>query len=525
LNGAKDYTGAASNTGVIDVTIVFDTLTRLAGVEIGWYPMHTTLDQRVIATFHDTTIGVTESNGASQLIVEAPAAAPLVAACEGERTLAEGRVTLRGPLSPQNAAALRAHVLWLRPQLLGVATSAGLGDRLGLATPGHIAAIRAAGAGVMPIFAQQSIREMQRTNRTPQQVLDDAMWAIFAHNWQGGYGADADHLKTTADIDSCLAAGFTFFTIDPSAHVDPAADTDEGALARKLAALPWADLASSADDLMRRYAGQTVELETQRITITPEALTRAAVKYGAAVAHVAALYRHLAAQSAPFELEISVDETDSPTSHAEHLYIARELLRLGVSWVSLAPRYVGDFEKGVEYRGDLAALAADLAGHAEIARAHGDYKLSLHSGSDKFSVYPIIAELTRGRVHLKTAGTSYLEALRVLAEAEPALFRAILAFAAGRYPTDRATYHVSADVARLPAPASLTDADLPALLEDHDARQILHVTFGSTLAEFNTQINGALRTHAGLYAATLERHFVRHIAPLAVYARGKEANL
>jgi hypothetical protein len=488
--------------------------------------MQITIGHRAIATVNNARLGLTERNGSSQLIVEAPATSPLVAACEGERTVADGNVTLIGPLSPQNAAALRAHVSWLRPQLLGAATSAGMGDRLGLATPGHIAAIRAAGQGVAPIFAQQSIREMQRTNRTPQQVLDDAMWAIFAHNWQGGYGADADHLKTTADIDTCLAAGFTFFTIDPSAHVDPAADTDdEGALARKLAALPWTNLASSADDLMRRYAGQAVELETQRITITPESLTRAAVKYGAAVAHVAALYRHLAAQSAPFELEISVDETDTPTSHAEHLYIVRELLRLGVSWVSLAPRYVGDFEKGVEYRGDLAALAADLAGHAEIARAYGDYKLSLHSGSDKFSVYPIIAELTRGRVHLKTAGTSYLEALRVLAEAEPALFRTILAFAAARYPTDRATYHVSADVARLPAPASLSDADLPALLEDHDARQILHVTFGSTLAEFGAQIKGALHTHAALYAQTLERHFVRHIAPLAVYARGKEAHL
>ena len=155
-------------------------------------------------------------------------------------------------------------------------------------------------------------------------------------------------------------------------------------------------------------------------------MQRAAVKYGRAVAHVAALYRHLASicPAGGFELEVSVDETDTPTSHAEHLFIARELRRLGVRWVSLAPRYVGSFEKGVDYiapgahrpeEGTTDAFAADFAGHAAIARALGPYKLSLHSGSDKFSIYGIAAELARGLVHLKTAGTSYLEALRATA--------------------------------------------------------------------------------------------------------------
>ena len=89
----------------------------------------------------------------------------------------------------------------------------------------------------------------------------------------------------------------------------------------------------------------------------------------------------------PFELEVSVDETETPTTHAEHVYIASELKRLGVDWVSLAPRFIGRFEKGVDYIGDLGA------GRPGRARRHrpplGPYKLSLHSGSDKFSVYPI----------------------------------------------------------------------------------------------------------------------------------------
>ena len=79
----------------------------------------------------------------------------------------------------------------------------------------------------------------------------------------------------------------------------------------------------------------------------PLALLRAAAKYGRAIAHVAAMYRYLAGKGVPFELEVSVDETETPTSHAEHVYIAGELKRLGVRWVSLAPRYVGSFENWV----------------------------------------------------------------------------------------------------------------------------------------------------------------------------------
>src|SRR5690606_21841754 len=141
-------------------------------------------------------------------------------------------------------------------------------------------------------------------------------------------------------------------------------------------------------------------------------LARAAAKYGRAVAHAVRMFRHLDAVNGerPWEMELSVDETETPTSHLEHLYIVTELRRLGVRWVSLAPRYVGRFEKGVDYIGDLDALHADLAGHAAIARAFGPYKLSLHSGSDKFSVYPLAVDATNGMVHLKTAGTSMLTA-------------------------------------------------------------------------------------------------------------------
>jgi len=438
---------------------------------------------------------------------------------EGESGDHAGRKLLVGPTSPRNAAELRSRLPWLRPQPLGLRASAGMGDRLGLATPGHVRAVRAAGGSIAPIFAQQSIREMTRTGRSPQQVMDDATWGIFQEGWREGVGADADHLKTTADIDACLAAGFTFFTIDPGEHVDNSAETAS-----------LSDLRAAAEKLpsdlqypISNFQPQSFNVEGHVITFDEYTLLRAAVKYGQAVAHVAVMYRHLmqAAGGKNCELEVSVDETELPTSHAEHVYIASELRRLGVQWVSLAPRYIGRFEKGVDYIGNLAAFEADFAVHAAIARQFGPYKLSLHSGSDKFSVYPIAARQTRGLAHLKTAGTSYLEALHTIAALDPAFFREIYAFARERYETDRASYHVSAELARAPLPGDARDADLPALLDQFDAREILHVTFGSVLTtreadgrfRFYDRLMALLRANPEAYAANLERHFLRHLKP------------
>jgi hypothetical protein len=233
------------------------------------------------------------------------------------------------------------------------------------------------------------------------------------------------------------------------------------------------------------------------------------------------MYDHLekAAGSRPFELEVSVDETDQPTSHAEHIYIASELKRFGVKWVSLAPRYVGRFEKGVDYIGDTKAFESDIAGHAAIAREFGPYKLSLHSGSDKFSIYPIAAQQARGLVHLKTAGTSYLEALRTIAALDVEFFREIYSFAREHYETDKVSYHVSAELGRAPLPDEVTD--WPALLDQFDAREILHVTFGSVLTDktaggtlrFYDYFIDILRANPDAYAANLEKHFTRHLQP------------
>jgi hypothetical protein len=432
------------------------------------------------------------------------------AGVEGECSDLVGRALYVGALSPANAAFLRANLPWTNPSLIGLKTSAGMGDRVGLATAGHVRAVRTFAGQITPIFAQQSIREMARTSRSPQQVMDDAIWGLFSEGWQGGFGADADHLKTPEDIDICLAAGYTFYTIDPGEHVNNLAESANLSKLKSMAAELPIDNQPGKSGL----AGRSFEFEGMRIHFDDATLYKAAVKYGRAVAHVAMMYEHLVKKAGErsFELEVSVDETDLTTSHAEHVYVASELKRLGVSWVSLAPRYIGRFEKGVDYIGDVAAFEADIAGHAAIARALGPYKLSLHSGSDKFSIYPAAMRQTRGLVHLKTAGTSYLEGLHTIAAIDPTFLKEVYIFSRERYETDKLSYHVSAQLEKAPAPEDVTNWSV--LLDQFDAREIFHVAFGSVLTNpvLYPRYMQLLRDNAEAYAENLKKHFVHHLS-------------
>jgi hypothetical protein len=169
----------------------------------------------------------------------------------------------------------------------------------------------------------------------------------------------------------------------------------------------------------------------------------------------------------------------------------------------------------VDYIGDLEPFRRSFARHVAVAKAYGPYKLSIHSGSDKFSIYPVASRLAGELIHLKTAGTSYLEALRTIARCNPGLFREILRFAVGRYPVDRATYHVSAETAHIPDVARLDDRDLPKLMEDFHAREVLHVTYGSVLnhAPLRAPLFDTLRQHEEEYTQVVEAHFDRHLNP------------
>jgi tagaturonate epimerase len=417
----------------------------------------------------------------------------------------------RAPAIPDNAEALRAVLPWLAPRLWGLQTTAGTGDRLGLATPGHVRAFKDI-SGIGPVFAQQSTREMSRCGRTPRNVLDDATWGAFEGGWTGGVGADADHQKTEESLSDCAEAGFVFFTIDPGDVMDMAAHDDAAATARsKAEALDLSSLDTRPTDVVARYAGTTVELESGPLVLDEESVVRAVAKAGPALVRGLELIRHVASLGVEHELEFAIDETDKPTTAVEHVVIVRELQRLDVELVSFAPRWVGQFEKGVEYIGSLDALASNFQTHAEIARALGPYKLSLHSGSDKFSIYPLFAQATQRVAHLKTAGTSWVEALRVIAKNDPDLLLAILKLSISSFEENRHSYHLSCDPGRIPTdpPKDAMDDLVTAI----DSRQVLHVGYGAALSEYGNQIKEVLRANEEELYEVIHQHFVRHLEP------------
>lgn len=405
------------------------------------------------------------------------------------------------------------------PEPLGLSPSFGFGDRLGLATPGHLYALRAHGGSIKPIFAQQSIREMERTRRKPSEVIADAHQHLEASNYGDAWGADADHLKTQEDVNATAGAGFVFYTIDPSDHVDVMAETYDEATLRSIHRelrddVNWVDA----------YKGRTetladgVQLEFDEVVVL-----RTAVKYGRAISHAIKIAAHIdrvmSKRSQAYEIELSVDETPNPTTWAEHFIIAEQCLQANMKLVSVAPRYVGHFEKGVDFRGDMAEFESSLKGHAAIAKTLGPYKLSLHSGSDKFSIYKSFARLTGGQFHVKTAGTSYLEGLRVAARHDGKLFRRIIDFSRERFEEDRATYEISGRLDKMPVTDAVNDDQrLESLyLDSDDGRQVLHVTYGSVLT--NTSLGPALRdvlvAEPETHREVLARHLGKHLKLLS----------
>jgi len=440
---------------------------------------------------------------------------------KGNSILTENDISIKKcKLDHTNAEAIKKIFNFANPVVVGLQNSFGFGDRLGLANPAHIRSLKA-NEDFFPILAQQSIRELTRTERTPDEVMDVAIWSVLQEGYTNGYGADADHLKTTDDVDLMAKAGYKMFTFDPGDHVVNEADTmseneAEIYISRK-------ELLSDAN-IIAHYTNKEFVI-SEYLTLSPTTLDimRALVKYGSAIDHIKKMFKHLEQlfPDGDFEVEVSVDETDSVTSPFEHFFIANELIKAAVKIVSLAPRFIGDFEKGIDYRGDLEIFKQEYLKHIAIANYFGTYKISLHSGSDKFGVYHVIGQLNKGYTHVKTAGTSYLEALRVVANAESQLFREILDFARDNFKEQKKTYHVSADLRNVKSSDSYNDEELLDLLNQDDTRQVLHVTFGLVLTVrdksdnciYKNRIMDCLNSNEELHNEYLTKHFGKHLRP------------
>ena len=418
----------------------------------------------------------------------------------------------------ENAARLRRVLPFTAPSPVGgQAVSFGVGDRLGVAGAGQLRALKR--HAVSPVLAQQSVRELELMGRDYPAVLDAATWAVFQEGYELPWGADGDHLKTEDWVRTALQAGFTMITADVSEH-----------LHGRYAAVPADELKAGYQALdpdyrariEKTYPALTLKLDTgEAVSFTAETLTRTALVYREAIEHAQRLYRAGQEVRPDFDFELSVDETATPTTLEAHAFVALEAREAGIPVSSLAPRFIGEFQKGIDYIGDPTAFERSLSAHAALARALG-HRLSVHSGSDKFTVFPAIGRQTQGRFHIKTSGTSWLEALRVLAACEPTLYRALHARALAGFPAARRYYHVTPDLGAVPDLRKLPDAALPGLLDQRDARQLVHVTYGEILkdAAFKEQFFAALGRRLEEYWSALERHVGRHLELLGVPRAG-----
>jgi len=397
--------------------------------------------------------------------------------------------------------------------------SLGIGDRFGREGVAQLAALKTAGnAGVeiTPVW-NKSYREHSLVGSRPADTRCAAAAAVTAAGWAGPYFVDADHiaLKTAGEfIEAC-----DFFTLDVADALSQRAEADE------------------VEAFIRRHP----ELRLPH-GCGSEGLGRETVAGLLPAAREAGrTYRFIRGhKDGDFVTEVSMDETGTPHSPFDLLVFLAALADERIPVNTVAPRFCGEFHKGVDYEGDVEEFEREFAGHVQvIARAIGDYglpenlKLSVHSGSDKFSIYgPIrrVLNATGAGLHLKTAGTTWLEELIGLAEADGAglaLAKEIYAQAHARRSELQAPYAAVVRIRedRLPCPddvrrwsaeqfAGALRHDLANPAFNADFRQLLHIAF-RVAAEMGQRYLSLIERHADLIGRNVTHNLLeRHIRPL-----------
>src|SRR5580658_6302009 len=395
--------------------------------------------------------------------------------------------------------------------------SLGVGDRFAHQAKAQLSACvcaAARGVTIVPVW-NKSNREHLIIGSEPSTARVAADAAARELDWRNSYYVDADHINlATVDrfLDPC-----DFFTIDVADSIGraPAPGRAEAFLARH------PELATPPD---------------------PESSLGAARKYLAAIEEAGRIYRHIENRKGAgnFITEVSIDETDSPQTPPELQLILAAIADENIPIQTIAPKFTGRFNKGVDYRGDLEQFEREFAADVDvIAHAVERYglprnlKLSVHSGSDKFSIYAPIRRVLRNSgagVHLKTAGTTWLEELIGLAEAGGAglsVAKEIYASAYEHRDELCAPYAAVIDIdpARLPSPGSVerwtAEQFAGALRHDKmnplfnpDLRQLLHVGY-KIAAHMGKRYTDVLVTCEESISQNVTQNLLdRHIAPL-----------
>ena len=411
---------------------------------------------------------------------------------------------------------LMEKVSWLRPRPNPGRPSLGLGDRLGLATPAHVRAVES--GNLFPYFAQQSPAENAVAGRSWGEVLADAVFGVWREGWDRGYGADADHLTTAEDVLAAADAGFVRFTLDVSGEIEPVFGLDRQALSRRFVAIerevPGANL------WRRNYLGKELVLSTgsRRINLVfdERAFLTTAVRLGRAVDKAAgfAAQAGAACRGRPYEIELALDGARETTTLHEHFFAAREMADRGFPLALFAPRFVGEFKRGAEFKGRPGKFARNLTGHAAVAASVAGHAVSLHDGSDKFSLYPYVGDACDGRFSVKTSGTSFIEALRLAARKNRGLFEEIISGALDALERGELDLQVELDRAAMPSPGTLDDEELERFyFNSLEGRQLLFEAYRVALdnsRELKTRFKDLLTDHEESHFDLVAGHLGKH---------------
>ncbi len=407
----------------------------------------------------------------------------------------------------------------------------GVGDRFAHQAAAQLRAFELAaeqGVAVIPVW-NKSNREHSFIGSEPQSVYDAAAAAIKERQWSKGWHVDADHIGMTT-VDRFLNCS-DFFTIDVADSIGKPAD------------------AAAIDAFVQRHPELQGEIQIEGIenpfSMTADSLRQTAGQYLLAVQEAGTIYRYIADKKGGEDqliAEVSMDETDAPQTPPEMLVILALLADEGVRVQTIAPKFTGRFNKGVDYVGDLQQFERefndDLAVIAHAVSTYGlpgNLKVSVHSGSDKFSLYPIIRkalERTGAGLHLKTAGTTWLEELIGLSEAEGeglALAKEIYAYALQHVEEFCAPYAsvIDIDAAKLPSADEVQGwqgsqfANAVRHIPDHPefnphVRQLLHVSF-KVAAKHGDRYLNMLRENSEIVGKNVtENIYQRHMKPLFV---------
>ncbi|MDB5171822.1 MAG: hypothetical protein JWN51_595 [Phycisphaerales bacterium] len=410
--------------------------------------------------------------------------------------------------------------------------SMGIGDRFAHQGKAQLAAFvkaRALGVDVSPVW-NKSNREHLIVHSEPASVRVEADAAVKALGWKGAYFVDADHIGVKT-VDNFIPSS-DFFTLDVADFIaKPAADGDVRAFV--------SSYSKYAGSLKIPGVSGALDVSAARI----EAIAR---KYLFAAQEAGRIYRHIEAAKGKgnFVTEVSMDETDQPQTPVELFFILAALAEQKIPVQTVAPKFTGRFNKGVDYVGDVAQFEKefndDLAVIAHAIREFGlpgNLKLSVHSGSDKFSIYAAIrkAVQTRGAgLHVKTAGTTWLEELIGLATAGGEglqIARDVYGQALGRFDELCGPYAsvIDIDKAKLPTAEDVArwtgDQYAAALRHDQrnpqynlSVRQLLHVGY-KVAAQMGERYTSALEQYEPTIAENVTRNiFDRHLKPIFVGA-------